>query len=78
MLPDRSRIALRPQLTTLIHVDGQGGQPDKQATWRAVREGAPTGVGWGWKNFLHKDHPMLTPAQTMHDVHPAPDLITYQ
>ncbi|HEY8318513.1 MAG TPA: hypothetical protein VIG76_06745 [Amnibacterium sp.] len=78
MLQDRVKILDRPQLTTFIHVDGQGGQPDKQATWRAVRNGAPSFVGWGWKNFLHKDHPMLTPAQTMHDVHPAPDLITYQ
>lgn len=78
MLPDRGRIVQRPELTTVIHVDGQGGQPDKQATWRAVHLGAPAGVGWGWKNFLHKDHPMLTPQQTMRDVRPTPDLVTYQ
>ena len=78
MLPDRDHIVQRPELTTVIHVDGQGGQPDKQATWRTVHEDAPKGLGWGWKNFLHKDHPTLTPQQTMHDVRPAPDLITYQ
>jgi hypothetical protein len=78
MLQDRDRIVQRPELTTVIHVDGQGGQPDKQATWRGMHEDAPAGLGWGWKNFLHKDHPTLTPAQTMHDVRPTPDLITYQ
>ncbi|WP_375389698.1 hypothetical protein [uncultured Amnibacterium sp.] len=78
MLQDRQRIVVdRPQLDTLIHVDGQGSQPDKQATWRAVRAGAPK-VGWGWKNFLRTDHPVLTPAQTIQQVHPTPDLITYQ
>jgi hypothetical protein len=78
MLPDRSRIALRPRLDTLIHVDGQGAQPDKQATWRALHQDAPKGVGWGWKNFLQKDHPVLTPERTMREVKPAPTLITYQ
>ncbi len=78
MLRDRDHIVQRSELTTVIHVDGQGGQPDKQATWRAVHGGAPTGLGWGWKNFLHKDHPTLTPQQTMRDVRPTPDLITYQ
>lgn len=78
MLQDRAAIVNRPQLSTFIHVDGQGSQPAKQATWAAIHAGAPSFVGWGWKNFLHKDHPMLTPTQTMADVHPAPDLITYQ
>ncbi|GAA4735813.1 hypothetical protein GCM10025783_02240 [Amnibacterium soli] len=78
MLQDRSSIVVdRPELDTLIHVDGQGGQPDKQATWRAVRNGAPH-VAWGWKNFLETDHPVLTPKQTLQQVHPTPDLITYQ
>jgi hypothetical protein len=78
MLRDRDRIVQRPELTTVVHVDGQGGQQDKQATWRAVHEHAAAGLGWGWKNFLHKDHPTLTPQQTMHDVRPTPDLVTYQ
>ena len=78
MLQQRQDIVVdRPELDTLIHVDGQGSQPDKQATWRAVRAGAPK-VGWGWKNFLTKDHPVLTPKQTLQQVHPTPDLITYQ
>jgi hypothetical protein len=78
MLRDRASIDLgRPELTTLVHVDGQGSQPDKQATWRALHDGAPD-VAWGWKNFYDEDEPMLTPEQTMTDVSPTPDLVTYQ
>ncbi|ROQ64978.1 hypothetical protein EDF36_0481 [Rathayibacter sp. PhB152] len=79
MLQDRDSIRRdRPELEFLIHVDGQGGQPDKQATWNALHEGAPEGIAWGWKNFYDEDLPMLTPAQTMAQVAPLPDLITYQ
>ncbi|MDY0912813.1 hypothetical protein [Rathayibacter festucae] len=79
MLQDRDSIRRdRPELEFLIHVDGQGGQPDKQATWNALHEGAPEGIAWGWKNFYDEDLPMLTPAQTMSQVAPLPDLITYQ
>ncbi|MWV58951.1 hypothetical protein GRS92_08935 [Rathayibacter sp. VKM Ac-2754] len=79
MLQDRASIRRdRPELEFLIHVDGQGGQPDKQATWEALHEGAPEGIAWGWKNFYDEDLPMLTPAETMAEVAPLPDLITYQ
>ncbi|QHC60915.1 hypothetical protein GSU72_17880 [Rathayibacter sp. VKM Ac-2760] len=79
MLQDRESIRRdRPELEFLIHVDGQGGQPDKQATWNALHEGAPEGIAWGWKNFYDEDLPMLTPAETMSEVAPLPDLVTYQ
>lgn len=79
MLPERERLDLsRDELAVMIHADGQGGQGDKQATWRAVREGAPAGLAWGWKNFYDEDSPMLTPEQTIAQVDPRPDLVTYQ
>lgn len=79
MLQDRESIRRdRPELEFLIHVDGQGAQPDKQATWNALHEGAPEGIAWGWKNFYDEDQPMLTPAETMAEVAPLPDLVTYQ
>lgn len=79
MLRDRASIdTTRPELATLIHADGQGSQPDKQATWRTLHDGAPAGVAWGWKNFYDEDAPMLSPEQTMADVSPTPDLVTYQ
>ncbi|RWZ68106.1 hypothetical protein ELQ92_02360 [Labedella populi] len=79
MIQDRQDVdTSHPQLELLIHADGQGGQPDKQATWRALHTGAPEGIAWGWKNFYDEDLPMLAPEQTMREVSPQPDLITYQ
>ncbi len=61
----------------LIHMDGQGTQPVKKATWKAVTNAAPKGIPFGWKNFYTKDHPMLSPGQTM-ATRPAPSMISYQ
>lgn len=79
MIRDRSRLdTSRPELATVIHVDGSGPQGAKQDTWRTLRRGAPKGVGWGWKNFVDEDSPMLDARQTWRQVRPHPDLITYQ
>jgi hypothetical protein len=64
-------------LAIVVHMDGQGTPAMKQATWKAVTEAVPPGVFLGWKDFLVKDHPMLTPAQTMAKT-PAPVMISYQ
>ena len=64
-------------LAIVIHMDGQGTPGVKQATWNAVTAAAPPGVFFGWKNFLVKDHPMLTPGETMTKA-PAPVMISYQ
>ncbi|WP_405218262.1 hypothetical protein [Agrococcus sp. Ld7] len=79
MITDRDTLEMRrPELAMLIHVDGLGSQPAKQATWAALMRDAPAGLHWGWKNFYDEDLPMLTPEQTMRDVSPVPDLVTYQ
>lgn len=79
MIHNRAGLDLtHPELALLLHVDGLGGQPDKQATWRMLHADAPAGVSWGWKNFYDEDQPMLTPEQTMSQVLPTPELITYQ
>jgi hypothetical protein len=64
-------------LAVVIHMDGQGTPGVKQGTWDAVTGAAPRGVSFGWKNFLVKDHPMLTPGQTMTKT-PTPVMISYQ
>ncbi len=68
----------RDELAILIHVDGQGSQPAKKNTSRALQIDAPVGVAWGWKNFYDGDSPTLSPEQTMAEVLPTPDLVTYQ
>lgn len=79
MIKDRAAIDMsRPEIGMVIHADGQGSQPAKQDTWNALREGAPAGIAWGWKNFYDEDLPVLTPEQTMRQVSPVPDLVTYQ
>lgn len=64
-------------LSIVLHMDGQGSQGAKQATWDGVTSGAPSGVYFGWKNFFTKDDPMLTPQQTMTKT-PTPVMISYQ
>jgi hypothetical protein len=79
MIANRSTLdTTRDELALLIHVDGQGSQPAKQSTWNALHTDAPPSVAWGWKNFYDEDLPPLTPEQTMTQVAPTPDLITYQ
>lgn len=78
MLQDRAQLdTSRGELAYVIHVDGQGTQPAKRDTWRVLQQSAPANVHWGWKNFTRKDHPMLTPPETM-QVQPTPSLVTYQ
>jgi hypothetical protein len=64
-------------LAIVIHMDGQGTPGEKQQTWNAVTKTAPAGVFFGWKNFYVKDHPMLSPQQTMTRT-PQPIMISYQ
>ncbi|MEO5610158.1 MAG: hypothetical protein ABIQ61_03295 [Ornithinibacter sp.] len=79
MVRDRERLdTALDEIQWLVHVDGQGGQGDKQATWRALQRGLPEGVWLGWKNFEDEDTPMLTPEQTMEQVEPTPWFISYQ
>jgi len=66
MLGSESRIDTRhDDLAIVIHMDGQGTPADKQQTWQAVTGAAPRYVFFGCKNFYTKDHPMLSPRQTM-------------
>lgn len=69
----------RSEIAVLIHVDGQGPQPTKQANWRTLVNNAPAIDFWGWKNFYDEDVPgPLSPADTMTTVDPVPDFISYQ
>lgn len=79
MIRGRDRLVTdHDELQIVVHVDGSGSQSDKQSTWRAIRAGLPTNVWLGWKNFIDEDHPMLTPAQTVAQVTPTPQFISYQ
>jgi len=64
-------------LAIVIHMDGQGTPHDKQKTWDAITGAAPHGVCFGWKNFYTKDHPMLSPRDTLARA-PEPVMVSYQ
>jgi hypothetical protein len=79
MVIDRERLdTSRDELAIMVHVDGQGGQGAKQETWEVLRRDAPQPLYWGWKNFIDEDLPMLSPQQTIEQVRPTPELVTYQ
>ena len=79
MIVDRERLdTSRDELAIMVHVDGQGTQPMKQDTWRVLHQDAPAPLPRGWKNFYDEDSPTLTPDQTIAQVQPTPQLITYQ
>ena len=79
MIKDRERLdTSRDELAIMVHADGQGAQGAKQDTWRVLHQNAPAPLFWGWKNFYDEDQPMLTPEQTIAQVEPRPELVTYQ
>jgi hypothetical protein len=67
----------RPELAVVVHMDGQGGSAQKEATWDAVRHARPRGAWLGWKNFYDEDHPMYSPVETIRR-HPRPVMVSYQ
>ena len=78
MISDERGLDTRNQdLAILIHMDGQGTPGDKQQTWNAVTGAAPAGVFFGWKNFYVKDHPMISPQQTVART-PRLSMVSYQ
>ncbi len=79
MIRDRDRLDTSlDEVQWLVHADGQGSQGAKQGTWAALRKDLPDGVWLGWKNFEDEDAPMLTPEQTVAQVHPTPWFVSYQ
>jgi hypothetical protein len=78
MIRDEDELDTRHQdLAILIHMDGQGTPGDKQQTWQAITRAAPAGVSFGWKDFFAKDHPMMSPQQTIART-PKLSMISYQ
>jgi hypothetical protein len=78
MIADEQRLDTgHDGIAIVIHMDGQGTPADKFNTWNAVVSSAPPSVFFGWKNFYDKDHPTLSPPQTMVN-RPEPVMISYQ
>lgn len=79
MIVGRERLdTTRDEIQYLVHADGHGNAPLKQETWRNLKQGLPANVWLGWKNFIDEDSPTMTPQQTMQNVEPRPNFVSYQ
>jgi len=77
MLPNRASITTHPELALVVQMDGFGSQNLKLNTWRAITQGGPPGVHFGWKQFYDEDRPVRPPSETL-ALEPSPVFISYQ
>lgn len=78
MIRDRPALdAQRDELAMLVQMDGNGAPGDKLATWDALKQDAPDGLRFGWKNFYDEDTPTMSPESTMSNT-PTPWWVSYQ
>lgn len=79
MLRDREQINTdHPELSFVLHADGNGAPEQKFDTWNVMRQGLDEDAYFmAWKNFIDEDSPMFTPEQT-YDVEPRPWFVSYQ
>ncbi|HUG74922.1 MAG TPA: hypothetical protein VMM81_04535, partial [Acidimicrobiia bacterium] len=79
MLQNRELIEARPELWTVIQMDGQGTIPKKYDTWNALTRGwADHPWDWGWKNFTIEDKPGPIPPAEVLELTPTPVFVSYQ
>lgn len=78
MIEGREQVELRPELATVIQMDGQGPLPTKYETFGALTGPADADrFAWGWKNFYDEDSPMATAAQVL-ALDPLPVFVSFQ
>lgn len=77
MLTNRDTLVDHLELAQMIHVDGQGAQDDKDATYASITSAGPDFLWWGWKNFFDEDVGLRSPEDTA-AVEPQPNFISYQ
>jgi len=77
MLPDRELIELRPELATVIQMDGHGTLELKMGSWNRLTAGDGARFWWGWKNFYKEDRPTPTPEDVLR-LSPVTVFVSYQ
>lgn len=79
MILSRQDIIERAEIQMIVQMDGDGTEPQKDATWANLLEGAgDVHWSWGWKNFFDEDEPgPPSPESTMSKV-PSPVYVSYQ
>jgi hypothetical protein len=77
MIQNPELIVPRPELATVVQMDGQANQSLKMSTWGAITTNAPPGALFGWKNFYDEDPQLRAPGDVV-ALTPSPVLVTYQ
>ena len=79
MIQNRETLKHRPELQMIIQMDGDGTEPQKDDTYRALTQGTEGAHwSWGWKNFFDEDEPgPPTPESTIGKI-PTPVYVSYQ
>jgi hypothetical protein len=79
MIQNREDIVERPEIQMIIQMDGDGTEPQKDATWaQLLADADDVHWEWGWKNFFDEDEPgPPSPESTMGKV-PTPVYVSYQ
>jgi hypothetical protein len=75
MIPDIARVARRPGLAIVQHVDGFGTRPEKDATFARLRR--PKQFHIGYKLFYDEDVRLYQPRDVLR-FRPVPDYVSYQ
>jgi len=79
MIQNREDIVQRPEIQMIVQMDGDGTEPQKDATWSQLLAGADdVHWKWGWKNFFDEDEPGPPSPQSTMDKVPTPVYVSYQ
>lgn len=79
MIQNREDIVQRPEIQMIVQMDGDGTEPQKDATWSQLLAGADeVHWRWGWKNFFDEDEPGPPSPQSTMDKVPTPVYVSYQ
>ena len=77
MVENKERVARRPGLATVFHIDGFGPRSSKTETYNILSSKNGEFIN-GYKLFIDEDTNMYSPKEAMTLISPVPDLITYQ
>ena len=79
MIQNCETLKERPELQMIIQIDGDGTEPQKDATYAAITRGTEEAHWeWGWKNFFDEDEPGPPSPESTMGKNPSPVFVSYQ
>lgn len=79
MITNRDQLVDRPEIQLVVQMDGDGTEPQKDATWDVLKRGAENAHwAWGWKNFFDEDEPGPPSPESTMGKNPSPVFVSYQ